>query len=196
MLEIISLDRAVQYLKQGAIVAYPTEAVYGFGCDPNNHEALAEILELKQRSGKKGMILIAADSTQLEYYIDFSGIPIERYKDIMQTWPGFTTWIMPINKSNLQHIDPIIYGQYDTIAVRVTNHPVVKKLCELFGGPIISTSANISGETEVKDIKQLLELIQKSKKLYSSIKAIVAGDLGGYDKPSTIKDGLTSDLIR
>lgn len=196
MLEIISIAKAAQYLKEGAVIAYPTEAVYGFGCDPNNHHALASILELKQRSSKKGMILIASDIKQLEYYIDFNSVSAERYEDIIRSWPGFTTWVLPINQDNLQQIDPLIYGQYDTIAVRVSSHPVVSVLCGLFAGPIISTSANISGESEIKEIKQLLEMMSKSKKLSGLIKAIVAGDLGGYDKPSTIKDGRTGNLIR
>ncbi len=181
----LSITQAVEQLYQGKIIAYPTEAVYGLGCDPRNHQALQNLMFLKQRAVNKGVILIASDIKQLEQYVDVSFYPMDSDKE-------FTTWLLPLNTKNLDIIDPLIYGQHQTIAIRVTKHPVVVELCNLFSGPIVSTSANISGQEAIKDKGSLYQLVNEN----SLISGVVAGDLGGYDKPSRIIDAVTGGLIR
>lgn len=198
MIDIIQATKSVQLLKQGKVIAYPTEAVYGFGCDPSNHQALVHILNLKARANNKGFILIASNIEQIEYYVDLKSITSEIRFRLENNWPGFVTWLLPINKSNFSKIDPIIYGQYDTIAVRVSSHPVVQELCNLFGGAIVSTSANVSGKAEAKSIEELQQFLSSdvAEDAKGLVKGIVAGNLGGYDKPSTIINGLTGEVIR
>lgn len=211
----ISIDQAVEDLHHGKIIVYPTEGVYGLGCDPNNNTALNNILKLKQRDSNKGLILIAASIEQLEYYIDFSDVSIDILDQIKQSWIGtgvsdFVTWIISINKNNFNKINKLLYcSSYDennninyTLAVRVTKHPVVIELCNKFGGPIVSTSANISGEEPISSISINInnnknKLEYKIKKIFDNkISGIVEGNLGGYTKSSRIIDSRTGKVVR
>lgn len=187
---LISTHEGAECLKQGKVIAYPTEAVYGLGCDPDNKQALDNLLKIKERSANKGLILIADNIERLENYIDFTEVDINMLDNIKQSWPGFTTWLVPINKNNLQSINAILYGQFSTIAVRVTNHPVVIELCQLFGKPIVSTSANISGNNAITSIEEL------TTNFDDKIAGIVEGELGGQSKPSNIIDSLSGKIIR
>jgi L-threonylcarbamoyladenylate synthase len=194
---LLSIDQAVDYLKQGEIIAYPTEGVYGLGCDPDNQHALKKLLQVKQRSNAKGFILIASTVDQLEKYIDFSDVSIEILDKIKQSWPGFVTWLVSVNRNNINKINKILYGSsFDNnnispiLAVRVTNHPVVTALCNKFGGAIVSTSANISGQNAILD-RDIL-----NKQFGNKISGIVSGELGGYNKPSMIIDSRNGNIIR
>lgn len=197
----LSIPQAVKLLQQGAIVAYPTEAVYGLGCDPNNHQALQNLMSLKHRDENKGVILIASKIEQLEFYVDTALYPealhMARTRNfaadgVTVSVDNFTTWLLPINPKTINKIDPLIYGKFDTIAIRVTEHPIVVELCNLFSGPIVSTSANISGQAAIKDKNRLYQLVNENK----LISGVVAGELGGYDKPSRIINAVTGELIR
>ncbi|MBP9722309.1 MAG: Sua5/YciO/YrdC/YwlC family protein [Gammaproteobacteria bacterium] len=185
----MTTQQGVEFLKQGEIIAYPTEAVYGLGCDPANHQALEDLLCLKQRSTNKGLILIAADLKQVEFYIDYINLSQEIQIKLFNS-EDFITWLLPLNKKNLSKIDPLLYSNFDTIAVRISGHPVVKNLCNLFNGPIISTSANLSGADAIKDPKILQQVF------INKISGIVLGDLGGYENPSTIINSITGKIIR
>ncbi|TQE50856.1 Sua5/YciO/YrdC/YwlC family protein, partial [Leptospira borgpetersenii] len=104
--------------------------------------AIQKILDLKQRPAHKGLILIAANIEQLKNYADFSSLNSEQLDKIKTTWPGPFTWVVPVQPS----LSKLVSGDFDSIAVRVTQHPVVQTLCAAFGKPIISTSANLSGQ--------------------------------------------------
>jgi L-threonylcarbamoyladenylate synthase len=178
------IETAVIHLKQGRIIAYPTEAVYGLGCDPFNQDAVLKLLQLKKRSVDKGVILIASDYLQLEPYLQ----PINPVllSHIQSTWPGPHTWIFPIEKT----IPSWLTGKHDSMAVRVTDHPIANKICEQFGGPIISTSANLSGQLPARD--------ERTVKLTfgQSIDYIVPGKVGGLAQPTSIHDAVTGEKIR
>ncbi|MBE9516398.1 MAG: Sua5/YciO/YrdC/YwlC family protein [Proteobacteria bacterium] len=130
------IQQAAAHMKQGGIVAYPTEGVFGLGCDPCNAKTVKRLLRLKQRPASKGLILIASDIEQLKPFI--SDIP----KKALKTWPGPVTWLLP-TKANTPYW---LTGKYDTIAVRITAHPAAAALCKAFGGAIVSTSANRSNQ--------------------------------------------------
>ena len=195
MVNIITVSKGVDYLKQGKIIAYPTEAVYGFGCDPDNQKALHDLLSLKKRDQSKGLILIASSLKQLDFYIDLSKLSEDTKIKIKQTWPGFVTWLIPINLKNITKISPVLYGKFDTIAVRVTNHPVVVHLCNTYMKPIVSTSANVSGGNEIKDIETFSKFLTNSAAL-DLVLGIVMGDIGKYDKPSKIVDARSGKILR
>ena len=129
------LRQAVQFLRQGGILAYPTEAVYGLGCEPLNEQAVLKILELKRRPIEKGLILIASSLAQIEPYLLIDKTILDR---ITPTWPGPVTWLIPAKS----WVPDWLTGKHKTLAVRVTAHPVAKVLCAEYGGPIVSTSAN------------------------------------------------------
>ena len=130
---------AVESLQAGKVLVYPTESMYGLGCDPFNESAVGRLLSLKKRSKEEGLILIAANWMQVEQLIQ--PITNELREEINASWPGNKTWIF--TKSAL--VPNWISGQHSTVALRVPDHPVALLLCELFKGPIVSTSVNIRG---------------------------------------------------
>lgn len=181
----IDLHAACEFLNGGGLIAYPTEAVWGLGCDPFNEDAVRKILALKGRPAEKGLIVVASGFDQIsELLIDLPKIQTDL---LLETWPGPTTWLIPDSKGLFPRW---IKGQHDCIAMRVSAHPIVRKLCKLFGKPIVSTSANRTGGKEIKS-KLNLELQFADKVDY-----IVEGELGGRSSPSEIRDLLTGAVIR
>jgi len=176
----------VTALKQGLVILYPTEAVFGLGCDPDNQQAVEDLLAIKQRSVDKGLILIADNYSQLLPYIDDAKIPMDKRPEIFSSWPGAVTWILPASKSTPKWLT----GKFDSIAVRVSNHVDVKKLCLEFGKPLVSTSANLTGCEPVKSIEEAQQVFIDKNIFY------VQGELGLDNKPSQIKDAMTGAVIR
>ncbi len=119
------LSNALNALRTQGVIAYPTESVFGLGCDPDCETAIQKILDLKQRPAHKGLILIAANITQLINYADFSSLTKTQISAIQETWPGPFTWVVPVQKN----LSKLISGDFDSVAVRVTTHPIVQQLC-------------------------------------------------------------------
>lgn len=176
--------RAITALKAGKVIAYPTEGVYGLGCDPHNEAAVMKILNLKNRSVNKGLILIANSIEQIKPYI--GNITAAQWRTLKKSWPGPTTWVVP--KSN--NVPQWISGAFETVAVRVTDHPVAAALCHQFGTPIVSTSANKASEPP------LLDNLTVYQNFEEAIDYIVPGRVGPEKKPTTIKDLITDKVIR
>jgi L-threonylcarbamoyladenylate synthase len=183
---MMALESVIQALSAGGVIAYPTEAVYGLGCDPDNEAAVMALLAIKQRPVEKGLILIAADYSQLLPYVNDTAIPQQKRYQIFSSWPGHVSWVLPAS----QMAPKWITGQFDSIAVRVSAHPVVQQLCRAYGKPLVSTSANLSGQPSITDP---LELEQS---LGSLLSAIMPGALGGATQPSQIRNALTGDIVR
>ena len=175
---------AAQHLRQGGVVAYPTEAVWGLGCNPFDEEAVGRILELKDRPVEKGLIVIAADLAQIEPFIyHLDDLQRQRLKN---TWPGPVTWLVPVN-------DMIPYwlsGQFPTIALRVTAHPVAAGLCRAFGGPLVSTSCNPQGRNPARTIHEV------QRYFGGELEAITSGQVGKQANPSEIRDLLSGRVVR
>jgi len=178
--------QAAQVLRNGGVIAYATEAVFGLGCDPQNASALQSLLALKQRSEAKGLILIAADEQQVHPYLDLTQITEENWQTVRVSWPGPVTWILPAHKTVLS----LLRGEHDSLAVRVTAHPQARALCEAFGGAIVSTSANMSGQPPAKTVAEV------SAQFSEVLDLILIGETGGANKPSEIRDALTGKIIR
>lgn len=128
---------AAHCIRNGGVIVYPTETVYGLGCDPNCREAVERIFAIKQRPPGKGMIIVAASLEQLETCIHLPG-QLDSSAMIAGTVP--TSWVLPANEDAPRWL--VTNG---TIAVRVSTHPLVIELCTQLGHPITSTSANRSG---------------------------------------------------
>lgn len=171
---------------QGGIIAYPTEAVFGLGCDPDNDLAIQRLLTIKQRPPQKGLILLAADYSQLLPYIDDNVLSEPQRQKILSRWPNAITQVLPANKS----ISKLLCGNFDSIAVRITDHEDVVSLCNLTNKPIVSTSANLAGESPAKTWQQVED------KLGDKIDFIVKGTTSGLLKPSIIINGLTANVLR
>lgn len=178
--------KLIDVFNQGGIIAYPTEAVFGIGCDPDNEYALRRLLALKQRPVAKGLILLAGDYCQLIPYIDERKIPKELLTTILSRWPDGITQLLA--KSDT--ISPLLSGQFDTIAVRVTSQPDVVALCKQTNKPIVSTSANLTGQEPARTWQTL------APELTDSLDYTVKGKTLGHNAPSRIIDALTGVVIR
>ncbi|KOO04948.1 L-threonylcarbamoyladenylate synthase [Vibrio nereis] len=181
-----NFNQALNALKSGEVIAYPTEGVFGVGCDPDNADAIKKLLALKQRPVEKGLILIAANYEQLLPYIDESQLTPQQLEKIHQSWPGPVTWIMPCSDK----VSHWVCGQFDSIAVRVTDHPLVQKMCNAFGKPLTSTSANLTGRPSCMTTAEV------KHQLGDRLVAILEGETGGREKPSEIRDAKTSQVLR
>jgi len=181
------INQAVDVLQQGGIIAYPTEAVYGLGCDPKNLTAVKKILEIKQREKAKGLILIAANFDQIKPYIQTLEKDVE--EKLLESWNVSQrpiTWLVPVSDK----ISDYLTGQFDTLAVRVTKHPAVKELCEKFDGAIVSTSANRSKQEAARTSDQVKQIFK------NEIDFILDGETDLNAQPSEIRDALTNKIIR
>lgn len=176
---------AVKALNLQQVIAYPTEAVFGVGCDPDSETAVTRLLELKQRPVDKGLILIAASFEQLQPYIDDSGLSVARREAIFTRWPGPVTFVFPARAATPRWLT----GRFDSLAVRVTDHPLVIELCKTYGKPLVSTSANLTGQPPCRTTEEVLAQ-------FGANFPVVAGDTGGRFNPSEIRDALTGELFR
>jgi len=179
---IQDIEEARDYVRRGLVIAYPTEAVYGLGCDPFQEHAVRRILEIKQRLVGQGMIILIADWPQLSDLID--AIPEVAMNRVRASWPGGSTWVFP--KSNI--IPSWISGDRDSVAIRMTTHPVAMALCR--EGPVVSTSANLHGQPPARHVHEL------QLQFPDGIDGLVSGDLGQASQPSAIYDVLTGDRLR
>lgn len=184
MSKLRSLINAATVLHRGGIIAYPTEAVFGLGCDPLNQQAVMRLLKLKGRPWQKGVILIAADFTQLSPFI----LPLSdsEREQVLASWPGPVTWLLPAQP----WVPRWIRGAHDTVAVRVPGHGLAQELCRLFNGPIVSTSANRAGR------QPFVESLPLRCQLGSELDWIVDGQVGGRSEPSRICDLKTGKVLR
>ena len=184
---IQSINDAAQWLHKGEVIAYPTESVYGLGCDPFNHNTVVQLLTIKKRSMRKGFILIASEWKQVEPLTE----PIDdrTLARVFDTWPGPLTWTFPISKKAPNWV----IGQNLTIAIRVTAHPIAKLLCQKFGGPLISTSANQAGAPPIRDVKVLRMVF--GKKIHKILEGPPISS-SPLNRPTQIRDAITGDILR
>lgn len=168
----------------GGVIAYPTEAVYGLGCDPLADAAVNRILAMKSRDAGKGFILIASRIEQLLPYLAPLTRPMR--EKLEASWPGPVTWVVPA-----ADVVPIqLTGGRDTLAVRVTAHPVAHALCEATGMALVSTSANLSGHAPARSA------LQVRARLGEAVDYIVPGQTGPQRKPTEIRDARTDRVLR
>lgn len=176
------VDEASSLVQQGGIIAYPTEAVYGLGCDPFNQASVEAIQALKGRGAEKGFILLIADWSQL--FLLTAPITDEQLARVRATWPGFVTWIFPKAPS----LPEWLTGGQDTVAIRMSAHPIARALA--MKQPLVSTSANLSGQPPAKNEAELLCQFPKG------IDALIQGQLGGFMQPSAIYDVRSNHRLR
>jgi len=180
-----SIARALEVLRKEEVIAYPTEAVFGVGCDPDSELAVTRLLELKQRPVEKGLILIAANFEQLKPYIDDSMLNEAQRDTISAAWPGPVTFVFPALPTTPRWLT----GRFDSLAVRVTDHPLVVELCQTFGKPLVSTSANLTGLPPCRTSQEVLAQ-------FGDHFPVVIGETGGRLNPSEIRDALTGERFR
>lgn len=179
------IKRAVETLKSGGIIAYPTEAVWGVGCDPWNRSAVERLLRLKSRAMDKGLILACGEMDQLSFLLH--GLTPEKHQILSDSWPGPNTWLVP----DTSHVIPQwIKGSHDTVAVRVSKHSLIRNITALFGRPIVSTSANPAGAEPAMNALRIRQYFGRQ------IDYLVPGAMGGEKQPSRIRSLDTGLVIR
>jgi len=173
-------------LRAGGVVAYPTEAVYGLGCDPHDRSAFDRLFAIKRRPPTQGVLLIAADLDQVLPYIDEAAVPADAMARVLATWPGPNTWIFPRAAS----VPAWLAGAHAGIALRVTAHEPAAALCRAFGGALVSTSANRHGEPPARSAEDVKAAFG------DEIDAILNAPVGGLERPTPIRDAMSGASVR
>jgi L-threonylcarbamoyladenylate synthase len=177
------VQQAAQVVRRGGVIAYPTEAVWGLGCDPWDELAVERLLALKDRPVHKGLILVAADIEQFDFLLD--DLPEIWLARLTGSWPGPNTWLVP----HQNRLPEWISGHHDSVALRVSAHPLVRELCAL-SGPLVSTSANPAGRPAARSRLRVEQYFP------GQLDKVLGGALGGRKNPSLIRDLISGDVVR
>jgi L-threonylcarbamoyladenylate synthase len=177
------LRQAADVIRHGGIIAYPTEAVYGLGCDPLNEIAVQRLLAIKGRNVNKGLILLADSLDQL---LPFIALSEDQQIALRQHWPLATTYLVPAS----ERTPTWIRGKHNKVAVRVTQHPVARALARLADTPLVSTSANRSGQPSCRNHFQVV------RQLGDELDYLVVGQCDQAARPSTIIDLESGAVLR
>lgn len=180
------LDAAAALMQRGGVLAYPTEAVYGLGCDPHQRSAFEQVFALKQRPSTQGVLLIGADYEHVERYIDLSTVPVDALARVRSSWPGPHTWVLPRSAA----VPSWVAGAHTGIALRVTAHAPTAALCWAFGGALVSTSANPHGQPPARSAQTVCEYF------VGALDGVLDAPLGGQLSPTVIRDALSNVIIR
>lgn len=181
---LLDFEQAANCLREGKVIAYPTEAVFGLGCDPRNESAVRLLLSMKHRPASAGLILIG---DRFEQFTDWvAEVPPDLLQRATATWPGPVTWLFP----KAAGVPDFISGEHDTVAIRVTDHKPCIGLCEAFGGPVVSTSANPRSAPPARSAGEVEDYFG------AYLGGILEGPLGGREATSEIRDLATGRVIR
>jgi L-threonylcarbamoyladenylate synthase len=143
-----AISHAAHCIRHGGIIVYPTETVYGLGCDPLCEDAVERINQIKQRQPGKGLILLAGSLEQLDDFID---VPAPRHRALIRDNEQPTSWIVPARTQ----VPAWITGGGESVAVRISDHATVRSLCNRLGYPLVSTSANPAGRKPARNALEL-----------------------------------------
>ncbi len=146
------LTQTVEVLQRGGIILYPTDTVWGIGCDATNAEAVARVLELKQRSEAKGLIVLVDTSARIDRYVD--DVPDIAY-DLIDLATSPLTVVFDRGKNLASNLLPAD----GSVAIRVVQHEFCRRLVERLGRPLVSTSANVAGGATPRVLAEVDERI-------------------------------------
>src|SRR3989338_761692 len=177
------IQQAARVVRNGGVIAYPTEAVWGLGCDPWNDEAVERLLALKDRPVHKGLILVAAEVEQFDFLLE--DLPEIWLARLTVSWPGPNPWLVP----HQNRLPEWISGQHDSVALRVSDHPQVRALCRLTG-PLVSTSANPAGRPSARSRLRVEQYFP------GQLDCVLGGGLGGRKNPRLIPALTCGDVVR
>ncbi|WP_201504466.1 L-threonylcarbamoyladenylate synthase [Psychrobacter aestuarii] len=203
---IHEVSTAATWLRAGHLLAYPTESVWGIGCDPFNEDAVETVLAIKARPKAKGMILVTDDIERIAPLL--AGLTPEQRASISSSWQPqqgaaqrqANTWLLPITDTLPVGIPAWVTGAHDSVAVRVTDHPLVKSLCAALVsehnpyGFLVSTSCNPATLPPAKTLAEARAYFAHSD--YAPQVRYLQGDTLGYELPSQIRDAVTGAVIR
>jgi len=168
----------------GGIIAYPTESVYGLGCNPYDAQAVMRLLQIKHRDISRGLILLGRS---LNDFSDFIAAPDKTLQNILSSkQTGPTTWLMPAS----ERCRVWIRGKHKMVAVRVTDHKQCRQLCDQINAAIVSTSANRAGHMPLRSA------LKVRQEFTGELDYLLAGSTGGIKQPSRIIDAISGEVIR
>lgn len=150
---IEDIKKACEVLRAGGLILYPTDTIWGIGCDATNEEAVKKVYELKKRSDNKAMLVLTDSPVKLETYV--SEIP-----DIAWDLIEVADKPLTIIYSNAKNLAKSLLGEDGSVGIRVTNEAFSRKLCESFRKPLVSTSANVSGEPSPANFSEISEEVK------------------------------------
>ncbi len=178
----MTVDKAAEVLLGGGVIAYPTEGVFGLGCLPRDTDAVQRLLDIKKRDPSKGLILIAANASQFDDWIDLPDAVLMPEPDPTQP----ITWIVPASS----RVPPVVRGDNVGLAVRITTNPVAGNICRSVASPVVSTSANLSGQAVAPDEETL------RRQFGDLVDYVVPGACGPASGPSEIRELLSGKILR
>lgn len=143
------IGKALQVLQEGGVIAYPTETVYGLGCDPRDEEAVKRIFRIKKREAGKPVLLVAGSLAQVRHIVRLEGNALALAQ---RFWPGALTLVLPVLPGVRLAKRVVLRGE---VAIRFSASPIVRKLTRRYGFPIVSTSANLSGEPACMSVNEI-----------------------------------------
>jgi L-threonylcarbamoyladenylate synthase len=179
------LRRAADCLLAGGLIAHPTEAVWGLACLPQFPATVARLLEAKQRHPAKGLILVAHDEHCFEALL--APLSLSQRTHMRESWPGPVSFVVP---------DPMAWspewvrGSHNSVAIRVSRHPLTRELSRLVKGPLITSSANPAGAAPA------LTALQARRYFGESLDYYLAGATDGESRPSRIIDVISGKTFR
>lgn len=151
---IEDIKKACEVLSAGGIILYPTDTIWGIGCDATNEKAVQRVYELKRRSDNKAMLVLLDSDAKLDRYV--SDVP-----DIAWDLIRLADKPLTIIYSNAKNLAPNLLAEDGSVGIRITNEEFSQKLCERFRRPLVSTSANVSGEPSPANFGEISETIKK-----------------------------------
>lgn len=148
------IQKACEVLRTGGLILYPTDTIWGIGCDATNEEAVRKVYALKQRSDNKAMLVLIDNAVKLNTYV--SDVP-----DIAWDLIEVTDKPLTIIYSEARNLAPNLLGEDGSVGIRVTTEDFSRKLCERFRKPLVSTSANVSGEPSPANFADISDAIKQ-----------------------------------
>ncbi len=142
------IKQAVEVMRKGGVILYPTDTVWGIGCDATNAEAVSRVYEIKKRSDSKAMICLVDSDARLQRYV--RNVPNVAW-DLLDCVDKPTTVIL----DGAVNLAPNLIAEDGSVALRITGEAFSKELCYRFQKPVVSTSANISGEPAAQNYRDI-----------------------------------------
>lgn len=149
------IKKACEVMQQGGVILYPTDTVWGIGCDATNEEAVKKVYEIKKRIDQKAMLVLVDNPVKIDFYVDKAP---EITWDLIEVADKPLTIIYP----NARNLAPNLIGTDGSIGIRITKEDFSKRLCERFRKAIVSTSANISGEKTPLNFSEISDEIKNA----------------------------------
>ena len=177
------LNRLSRAVSQGAVFGYPTDTIWGFGCHPLIAPSVNRIQQIKRRPAGKGLILL---SSRIEYCAAYIDADAKALRSIGEPVENPTTWLVPVSN----FCPEWLCGHFPTVAIRITRHPLIQHICDQLQAPVVSTSANRSGQSTVRNA------LQMRRQFANELDFIVAGFSPGTGRASEIKSLMTGEILR